>query len=147
MSKRGKFDTLLITDKTLRYGDCVYQISNLTHVGKYRVEGKTEWFIPLILTAVITVPLIGIMGTLGGPLAEIITIIVVITVVWPFLFGLLGKLLTRDEYALALETNSGSVKLFSSEDENFITDLVSIIAKIMDSQILQANYTVIGVTH
>lgn len=145
MSRKNKFDTLLITDKILRYGSYVYQISNLTHAGKYEVKGRIKWFTSLTLSVLIAACFFGGISLYEEGFrhnsVEMTLLSFIVIGMAILLFLLLKKIGRRKEHALALETNSGSVQLLSSKNENFIADLVSIIAKIMDSQILQANYT------
>lgn len=132
--------TLLVTNKTLRYGSQTYQIRNLTHVAKYEVERKYEFSVGSIFWAALVClgSIYFVFVDFGARWGGLIITIVAGSVA---AIGVVERL-ASPKYAFGLETSAGSSKLFSSADENFIDDLVSKISFIMDNDNAPANYTV-----
>lgn len=130
MSSEKEKSNLSITDKTIKYSGQVYQLSNITQVGKYKVS-KRRW-----MTGIIAV-LIGAGGVAiaGQRGSEEVGIVVIGFAVLLMLWTVFRKRL----YLLRLETSSGSAELFTSKDEKFIDELITTISEVMESQIEGTN--------
>lgn len=129
-SKDGK-NSLSITDKTIKYGSQVYQLNNITQVGKYKAN-KKRWLMAFFAV------IVGVFGVViatqrGG---EVVGLAVIFIAVILLLLSVLRKRL----YLLRLETSSGSTELFTSKDEAFIDKLITIISEVMESQIEGTNF-------
>lgn len=144
MSKSSKSDLLEITNKTLRYSGQIFQISNLTNVGKYKLKKKRSFITSILLlpsiAGAIGCVILGIRLLEGGRSDDAAFISFVIAGVLFIIFLLMRK--KKNIYALGIETNSGSTELFSSKNEEFIDDLVLTIARVMEDQNQEASYTV-----
>lgn len=125
MSDRKEKNSLFITDKTIKYSGQVYQLKNITQVGKYKV--KRGW-----VGRVIFALLIGAGGiamaeeTREDGFALVGLAVAALLLLW--------TIFRRSHYLLRLETSSGSAELFTSRDESFIDELIRTISDVMEEQ-------------
>jgi hypothetical protein len=131
--------TLSITNRTLTLGSTVYQVSNITSVGKYRIKpsylfrrrfiiacGMLGWFSTQLVQ---NNPDILVLKWLAGILIFLVTL------------GILEHLAKTKKYGLSIETNSASSRLISSRNEKLIDRIIAKIVEIMNDRDAPANYT------
>jgi hypothetical protein len=131
--------TLSITNRTLTLGSTVYQVSNITSVGKYRIKPsyifKIRFIIMCSILSWLAIQLAGnnpdtlILKWLAG---------IVISLV---ILGLLERLTKTKKYGLSIETNSASSRLISSKNEKLIDRIIDKLIEIMNNRDAPANYT------
>lgn len=130
MSSRNK-SNLYITEKTVKYSGQVYQLHNITQVGKYKVPQR-RWS-TAIVAILIGIGGIAVAGQRGGePMGAGIIGFALVLLLW--------NIFRKRKYLLELETSSGSVELFTSKDESFIDQLISTISEVMERQDEGTNY-------
>ena len=135
MKKSNK--TIDITDKTIRAGHEVFQISNLTKVSKHFAEANNSGNLSAILVGSF-ISLVSLMFVLGEPgLLPILGLIAggaIAYVGW--------SNWEVDRYGFQIETNAGSKRFFNSTSEPFIEDLILRICDIMNENSNGVSYTV-----
>ncbi len=130
MSSSDSDSLLYITEKTIKYSGQVYQLKNITQVGKYKIRQK-RWSIAFV-TILIGVGGIAIMGQRGAePLGAGIIGFALVLFLW--------NVFRKRKFLLRLETSSGNSELFTSKDEPFIDDLIANITEIMELEIEGTN--------
>lgn len=131
-------NTLSITNRTLTLGSTVYQVSNITSIGKYRIKPIYVFKIRFIVGC-------GVLSLLGfhffrinsNPTLKWFSIIVVSI----FAIGVLERFIKSKKYGLSIETNSGSARLIASKNERLIDDIISRTVEIMNNKDMPAQYT------
>lgn len=125
MSSSRNNSNLYITEKTVKYSGQVYQLNNITQVGKYKISQR-RWS-TAIVAILIGVGGIAIAGQRGGePVGAGMIGFALILLLW--------NVFRKTKYLLRLETSSGSAELFTSKDESFIDQLISTISEVMERQ-------------
>lgn len=133
LGKRESEYQIYLTGKTLTYGGQIYQLSNITYIGKRKLV-RTNWLEIFIWRVLLIVGSIGSciiylisvpdwypLSLLSIPFAAIVLVNVT--------YAIYKKLLIPT-YFVKLETSAASTELFMSKDESFIDEL---IFKIRDS--------------
>ena|GEM_PF-2344193 len=137
--KIQSMSTLSITNRTLTVGSTVYQVSNITSVGKYRI--KPIYFFKLRFIIICSV-LSGLAIQLvrNNPDTLILKWLtgIVITLV---VLGVLERLTKTKKYGLSIETNSARSQLISSKSEKFIDKIIDKLMEIMNNRDAPASYT------
>jgi hypothetical protein len=117
---------LQITERTVKYSGQVYQLRNITQVGKYRVKQMRRF--PAIVSILIGGAGIAIGSQRGGePVGAGMIGFALILLLWSMIFR-------KSKFVLMLETSSGSAELFASKNEVFIDQLISTISDVMEQQ-------------
>ena len=137
VKKKEEPKFLSITNKTLRYGNQTYQISNLTHVAKYEIEKK-----PKIKTSVLIWAIVICIGSFLQSANSVGEFIIVSLITGTVAVVGVRERIAPPTYAFSLETSSGSSKLFSSTNEQFIDNLIARISRIMDDDTVPVSYSV-----
>jgi hypothetical protein len=130
--------TLAITNHTITLGSTIYQIRNITSVGKYRLKPTYIFKVPFIIGC-------GFLGWLGfewiktspDVTAKWFTGIVIALCA----LGILERFTKTNKYGLAIETNSGGARLISSQDQALIDSIISRIIEVMNNRDVPVNYT------
>ncbi|NJM74484.1 MAG: hypothetical protein HC852_00500 [Acaryochloridaceae cyanobacterium RU_4_10] len=131
--------TLAITNNTITLGSTIYQIRNITSVGKYRLKPTYLFKIPFIIFC-------GFLGWLGFEWIKTnpdvsaykwFTGIVIILSA----SGILERMTKTNKYGLAIETNSGGARLISSQDQGLIDSIINKIIEVMNNRDVPVNYT------
>ena len=135
-------NTLNVTNNTITLDNKVYQVRNITSVGKYRMKPnyffKNDFFRLSFIFVGVILSLVGIEWMKSGhPDAQVITISVIFLTVW----AIIERFDKATRYGLTIETSAGSIKLLTSKNEGLIDEIINTIAKIMNNQDKGANYT------
>lgn len=130
---------LSITNKTITLGSTIYQIRNITTVGKYRVKPK-YWFPTGFII------LSGLLGVIGIYLAAVNRELSFLNWFNTVALGLavlggLERTTKTDNYGLSLETSAGSARLITTKDESLIDKIIQRLHEVMNNQDSPANYT------
>jgi hypothetical protein len=140
------FDRIYITNKTIRAGHQTYQISNLTSIGKYKIEKKSkvsDFFEGVMFLFAVAAALIAaIIIFFVGEFDYLIKIVFPCAGFAAACFQIAEYFKIPPSYALSIETNSGSSNLFSSKNEGFINNLVELLHGIMENQKENISYVV-----
>lgn len=127
----AKTHELQVTNHILRFGHEVYHISNLVRVGKYKVKKRKGALVFLLIVAA--------AGTWAAVAQKselaILGIIAILVILAILIFR-------RSDYALRIETNSGSANLFSTKKERVVDELVDLISEVWQNQERSVNYMV-----
>ena len=131
--------TLSITNRTLTLGSTVYQVSNITSVGKYHIKSSYIFKLRFIVIC-------GFLSWLGIYLAKNNPDILFLKwftwgVIALVFFGFLERFTKGKKYGLSIETNSASTQLISSRDEKLINKIVDKLREIMDNRDAAVKYT------
>lgn len=131
--------TLSITNRTLTLDSTIYQVSNITSVGKYRIKPRYRFNVRFIITC-------GVFGWLGIEVAKRNPDVLILKWIIGLLFflavlGILERFTKPKKYGLSIVTNSGGVKLIASTNEKLIDKIINKIVEIMNNRDAPANYT------
>lgn len=131
--------TLSITNRTLTLGSTVYQVSNITSIGKYRI--KSSYIFKLRFISICSfLSFSGVFLIKNNPDNLILNWFTWCTVSFVIL-GFLERLTKSKKYGLSIETNSASTQLISSRDEKLINKIIDKIREIMDNRDAIVKYT------
>ena len=138
-------NTLNVTNNTITLDNKVYQVRNITSVGKYRMKPnyffKNDFFrlsfifVGVILIAVIF-SLVGLEWMKSEPDKFFTFSLIIVTA-----SGIIERFIKAKRYGITIETSAGSTKLLTSKNEGLIDEIINTIAKIMNNQDKSANYT------
>lgn len=131
--------TLSITNRTLTLGSTVYQVSNITSVGKYRIKPSYIFKLRFIIICSV-LSWLGIYLVKNNPDTLILKWLTwgVITLV---VLGLLERFTKSKKYGLSIETNSGGARLIASKNEKLIDKIIDKLMEIMNNRDAPVNYT------
>jgi hypothetical protein len=133
MMRKKKKDLLRITEKTIKYSGQTYQLSNITQVTKLKVtHHRTVKILLSIILGVLGLALTNVRELQYLPIFLFPTAIIIF--IW--------AIFRRTKYVLVLETNSGSMEMFSSKNEKFIDDVIDTISNVIDDQINEPNIVI-----
>ncbi|MEB3342793.1 DUF6232 family protein [Okeania sp.] len=128
--------TLNITNNTITLANKVYQVRNITSVGKYRLKPKFFFKLNFIFVGVI-LSLIGIEWMRSNPDVQWFAF----SVIFVTGLGIIERFTKGKRYGITIETSAGSAKLLTSKDEGLIDKIIQTITRIMNKQEQAANYT------
>ena len=128
--------TLKVTNSTITLDNKVYQVRNITSVGKYRIKPNYFFKLKFIIAGVI-LSLLGIEWMKNNPDVSLFTWSVIILTA----LGIIERFTKAKRYGISIETSAGSMKLLTSKDEILIDRIINTIAQIMNNQDKAANYT------
>ncbi|MDE5101914.1 MAG: DUF6232 family protein [Trichodesmium sp. St19_bin2] len=133
-------NTLNVTNNTITLDNKVYQVRNITSVGKYRIKPTYFFklsfiFVGVILIAVIF-SLVGLEWMKSEPDKFFTFSLIIVTA-----SGIIERFIKAKRYGITIETSAGSTKLLTSKNEGLIDEIINTIAKIMNNQDKSANYT------
>lgn len=127
---------LTITENTIKYGDNVYQLKNITHVGKYTVNRRR---VRNIIAALILAG-IGFFLLSMGVRGDFIQILILGS--WGVAAVLLlWGIFSFKKYALVVETSSGRTEIFTASKERFVDEIISQISEVMENPQKGTNIT------
>ncbi|MEH1863962.1 MAG: DUF6232 family protein [Nostoc sp.] len=131
--------TLSITNRTLKLGSTVYQVSNVTSVSKYRIQPRYTFNIRFIIIC-------GLLSWLGVELVkrnpDMLVLNWVIVILFSFVvLGILERFIRPKKYGLSIITNSGGVQLIASTNQKLIDKIIDKLIEIMNNRDAPANYT------
>lgn len=130
---------LSITNRTVTLDSTVYQVSNITSVGKYRI--KSNYRFKLRSIAIYSfLGFIGIHWVQNNPDISIAKWFTGIFLTLAIL-GTLERFLKPKKYGLSIETNSGGIRLLSSNNGKFLQNIVDKLIEIMNNRDQPAHYT------
>ena len=127
---------LNVTNNTITLDNIVFQVRNITAVGKYRIKPKFFFKLSFIIICVI-LSLVGIEWVKSNPDVKWFTF----SVIFLAACGIIERFTKAKRYGITIETNAGSTKLLTSKDESLINRIINTIAEIMNNQDQPANYT------
>lgn len=131
--------TLSITNRTLSLDSTIYQISNITSVGKYRIKPIYRFKIRLIIVCSV-LGWLAIQLVQNSPDTPILRWLAGVAIT-PVILGILERLTKTKKYGLSIETNSASSRLISSKNEKLIDRIIEKLIEIMNNRDAPANYT------
>jgi len=130
--------TLSITNRTITLGSTVYQVSNITSVGKHPLKTKYIFklrfiiicsaFIGLGILLVIANPNVILLKWLTGTLAAFVGL------------GIFERFVTPRKYILVLRTNAGNPELIASKNQKFLNKIIDAITEIMNHRDVPVSY-------
>ncbi|MCL2934926.1 MAG: DUF6232 family protein [Trichodesmium sp. St16_bin4-tuft] len=129
-------NTLNVTNNTITLDNKVYQVRNITSVGKYRIKPTYFFKLSFIFVGVI-LSLVGIEWVKSNPDVKWLTF----SVIFLTALGIIERFTKAKRYGITIETSAGSTKLLTSKNEGLIDEIINTIAKIMNNQDKSANYT------
>lgn len=127
---------LNITNNTITLANKVYQVRNITSVGKYQFKKNYFFKLKFIFPGII-ISLIGIEWMKSNPDVKWFTF----SVLFVTLLGIIERFVKPKKYGITIETNAGSSKLLTSNNESLINKIIQTITEIMNNQDKSANYT------
>ncbi len=131
--------TLNVTNNTITLDNKVYQVRNITSIGKYKI--KPNYFFKLkFLIICVVLSLLGIAWMINTPDGKWFTFSFTFGAIFLAALGIRERL-TAKRYGITIETNAGSTRLLTSNDESLINRIINTIAEIMNNQDKPANYT------
>ncbi|NEO52403.1 MAG: hypothetical protein F6K54_04505 [Okeania sp. SIO3B5] len=128
--------TLNITNNTITLDNKVYQVRNITSVGKYRIKPNYFFKLNFIIICVI-LSLVGIEWMKSNPDVKWFTF----SIIFVTALGIIERFTKAKRYGITIETNAGSTKLLKSKDESLIDTIINTIAQVMNNQDKPVNYT------
>ncbi|GGA37618.1 DUF6232 family protein [Okeania sp. KiyG1] len=131
-----KMSILNVTNNTITLNNEIYQVRNITAVGKYRIKPNYFFKLNFIIICVI-LSLIGIELMKSNPDVKWFTF----SVIFLAACGIIERFTKSKRYGIAIETNAGMSKLLISKDKSLINRILNTIAEIMNNQDKPANYT------
>jgi hypothetical protein len=127
-------DIISIDDKVLSYGGKIIPLRNIAYVEKHKLKKKSAGG-PVVLLLLSGGALAAISAQRGPVPPPIIPILIVIVVV--SFFSLIGVAISKQKWALVLQTTAGDVPRILSGDERSVTALQQEITKRMTGEITQ----------
>lgn len=128
--------TLNITNNTITLANKVYQVRNITSVGKYRIKPSYFFKLKFIFPGII-LSWVGIEWMKSNPDVQWFTYSVIFLTV----LGIIERFTKAKKYGISIETSAGSAKLLTSKSEALIDEIINTITRIMNNQDKAANYT------
>ena len=128
---------LEIKKQTITLGNSIYQISNITEIGKYK---KVSTVAPILMIACVLGVVFGIVALTQGRGDD--QLIGLILAVVSFILFFIFRHFNKPLFILRMVTSSGSSNLLASKDESFIDELVSIFSDAIDKRIRSATYNI-----
>lgn len=116
-----------VTPNTIRvgHGSEIFQIKNITRIGKYKIaENK----FPLILIIICLLAGLGSLATQSG-----VGVFFGICLLAVAGFGLWSRS-RPGTYAFGFECNSGAARYFHTKDEKFIEEIVGVVSQYIESE-------------
>jgi len=119
-----------ITNQVISYSGQVWQLRNITRVGKYKVNNPKPHKI------------LDFLKPIGGFFFGIVLImneapigfLVVLLALGYFAFQVYQNKKHKPEFALKIEASSGTAEIFTTHDEEFVDQLVNLISRVMRSE-------------
>ncbi|NEN93093.1 DUF6232 family protein [Okeania sp. SIO2B3] len=127
---------LNVTNNTITLDNKVYQVRNITSVGKYRIKPNYFFKLKFIIVGVV-LSLLGIEWMKNNPDVSLFTWSVIILTA----LGIIERFTKAKRYGITIETSAGSTRLLTSKDESLINRIINTITEIMNNQDKPANYT------
>lgn len=124
---------LLVNNKTITLGKRVYQVRNITSIGKYKLGIKYVFRINFVI-ACIGLGIISVYVT--SSFSWITTVFAVLASI-----GILERMLRRHRYGISIETNSGNSRFIASKDERFIDTVIGKMHQVLQDQDTPVSYT------
>ena len=131
--------TLSITNRTLTLGSTVYQVSNITSVGKYRIKPNHIFKLRFIIICSFLswLGIYFIKNNSDDLILKWLTWGVIALVV----LGFLERFTKSKKYGLSIETNSGGARLIASRNEKLIDEIIDKLMEIMNNRNAPVHYT------
>ena len=132
---------LVITNRTISLDSTIYQVSNITSVGKYRIKPRYTFK----LTHIVFFCILGFIGYFGmqelknNPDVVFVNWFTAIVTVLAII-GILERFIKNNRYGLSIETSSGNSRLLASKDERLIDKIIKKIIEVMNNHEITANY-------
>lgn len=120
---------IVITKKTVRFGNYVYQFRNVTGFGLFIPKGS---LFDKIIAGTLVFLLLGGLSLAGAKISSLLTIVGWIITGFSLLFTILILSKSKPQ-GMILYLNSGDSMIFESNDINGIKKVVSILYKFMES--------------
>lgn len=130
-------NNLLVTNRTITLNNRVYQIRNITSVGKYILKPSFSISMGFIIIG-------GFLGILclGNSSEELLFLFWIGLILLAIsAIGILERFIKKKRYVLSIETNNGSARLIASENEGKINEIIAGINEVMNNQDVPVNYT------
>lgn len=124
---------LLINNKTITLGSRVYQVRNITSIGKYKLRIKYAFKINFIIVCM-GLASISVYVTLSFNWFATVTTILA-------LIGIVERMFRKPRYGISIETNAGSSRFIATKDERFIDTVISKMHQILHDQDTPVSYT------
>lgn len=131
--------TLSITNRTLALGSKIYQVSNITSVGKYRIRPNYFFKMQYIIICIV-LGILGIELVKNNPDVLFLRWFIRAMVAFVIL-GILERFTKTKKYGLSIEMNSGSAKLIASRNERLVDSIVAKVIEIMNNKDAPVSYT------
>lgn len=127
---------LTLTPRTIQlgHGSEIFQLKNLTRIGKYKVLEKQ---FPLFAIAVLGIVGLGLI-TVSGTVPTLLGLLVLAAAG----YGIWSRMRPKT-YAFGFETNSGTVRYLYAKDDAFIGQIVSKVTQYIETE--QSSGVVINV--
>ena len=124
---------LSITSRTIRFGSRVYQLRNVTNIAMLTIQPT---YSITMKGFVISGILFFILMSIDNSVSRLFGLLALAV----FGYGIYERSTKKPEYALHLETSSGSQKVISSDDKSFIEKIVAKIYMFMDDESIDSKY-------
>jgi hypothetical protein len=131
-------NTLSITNRTITLGSTIYQVNNITSVGKHPLKTKyilklhfiiiCSAFIGLGILLVVANPDLILLKWLTGTLAAFVGL------------GIFERFVTPKKYILSIRTNAGSAELIASKNQKLLNKIIDKITEIMNHRDVPLSY-------
>ncbi|MEO0644654.1 MAG: DUF6232 family protein [Cyanobacteria bacterium J06650_10] len=132
-SKESEPKYLSISKRTIRFGSRVYQLRNVTNIAMLTINPT---YISTIQGFLVSGILFLILISIDNFVSKLLGILALLS----FGLGIYERVSKKPEYALQIETSSGSQNLISSSDKAFIKNIISKIYMFMDDEEQDAKY-------
>jgi hypothetical protein len=138
--------TIILTQQTLTFRGQVYQLRNVTHVGKYKLSHKRKYRISikiLILAAIVFSAFVYALAyapiTVDWYPIGVFSVSIAVLSLAVVAYAIYERFQPRT-YMVKLETSAASTELFMSKDEKFIDTLVLAIRDAIEKPDFRTSY-------
>ncbi|NJL39107.1 MAG: hypothetical protein HC899_21925 [Leptolyngbyaceae cyanobacterium SM1_4_3] len=120
--------TLSITNRTITLGSTIYQVSNITSVGKHPLKTKYIFKLRFVIICIALIGL-GILLVIANP--DVILLKWLTGTLAAFIgLGIFERFVRPKKYALSIITNAGSAELIASKNQKFLNKILIKLLKL-----------------
>lgn len=123
---------LTLTPRTIQlgHGSEVFQLRNLTRIGKYKVLEKRFPILGIVFLAIIGLAIIGLGALIASGIGPTFFGILILFIAG---YGIWSRI-QPGTYAFGFETNSGTVRYLYAKDHDFIEKIVDVVTQYIESE-------------
>lgn len=132
-------NTLSITNRTITLGSTIYQVSNITSVGKHPLKTKYIFKLRFVIICSALIGL-GMLLVIANP--DVILLKWLTGTVAAFVgLGIFERFVRPKKYVLSIITNAGSAELIASKNQKLLNKIIDKITEIMNHRDVPVSYS------